>query len=65
MSFISPPCNTVLLKKLTLPQLVKNTTHFAKAEGSLPFVQQPIDRPYHEPNETNPPQLFILFFSVV
>jgi len=43
-------CSTVLLEKLTVPQLVKKFTAFYEARWLVMHSQQPITRPYPEPD---------------
>ena len=44
----------VILEKLAVPHLVKQSPHFMETDGSLPHSQQPATCPYPEPPESGP-----------
>jgi hypothetical protein len=44
----------VLLEKLIITQLVKNSPSLMEPECSLPFLQEPATGPYPEPDASNP-----------
>ena len=48
------PWSTVLLEKLTGPQLVKKSPNFLEPEGSLPHSQESGNCPYSEPHRSSP-----------
>lgn len=46
------PWGRVLLEKLTVPQLARNSSHFQEAESSLAHSQEPASCPYVEMHTT-------------
>jgi hypothetical protein len=49
------PWSTVLLKKLTITETIKNYPHFMEPEDESPCSKEPATGPYPELNEYNLP----------
>jgi len=54
LSYRTIPWSRVLLEKLRVAELVKNSPSFYEPEGSLPCSQKPATGHYLEPDESSP-----------